>query len=267
MQKPWLPCAKLLVNSPFLIPLLVEWVVASALMAPTVMLRPKVFYRHPTFGLICWLGLFAVGVIAASSAVLLAFLSVFETWLTLEQPAGQIDWFQAISVAFAPWVLLAVGGISIAMVNQRLTSLFSSDNRVDLSILGGKSVAQVGGYRVIELPLPFAHISSSSRDSLIIQTSGAVSLLSTRELEACWQHEVVHLKFGHGKVLSVVNLVHTLSKRLVATQALKREVTLLLELIADKAVSDRAAARSALVKLGGTEPSREIMLRLRYLAE
>lgn len=236
-------------------------------MAPTVMMRARVFYRHPTFGVISWLSLFAFGALAAAFAVFLAVWSVFETWLVLGNEKEPVNWFEAISVAFAPWVLLAVGGISIALVNDRLADLFAPEVRVDLSALGGRPVAKHLGYSVVELPLPIAHIGSSSRERVILQTSGARTLLSEAELLASWQHEAAHLRLHHGRVTAVVNLVDVLFKRFAATQALKREVTLLLELIADRAVTDRTSAATALAKLRGGTPEREVQIRLVHLAE
>lgn len=216
--------------------------------APVVLANNRFFYSRPRFGVAVWLGLFCLSMLFAAIAVFLAFWSVFETWLTLDRkPLDEIDWISAGAVAFAPWIILAVGGISLALANQKLSGLFASEAKVDLSALAGLQAATHQGYAVIELPVDVAHVSSSS--SHIIQTRGAAAKLTESELEACWQHEAHHIRARHSRLIAFVNLADRLLRHVPATRAMKNDVSTLLEIEADKAITNPQAGIAAIRKL------------------
>lgn len=219
-----------------------------AMAAPVVLANNRFFYSRPRFGVAIWLSLFCLSLLFAAVAIFLAFWSVFETWLTLERrPLEEIDWITAGAVAFAPWVILAVGGISLALANQKLSALFAPEARIDLSALAGLQAATHAGYAVIELPVDVAHVSSSA--SHIIQTRGAAGILPLSELEACWQHEAQHIRAKHHRLISFVNFADKLLRHVPATRAMKSEVSTLLEIEADKAITNPKAGIAAIRKL------------------
>lgn len=219
-----------------------------AMAAPVVLANNRFFYSKPRFGVAIWLSLFCLSMLFAAIAVFLAFWSVFETWLTLHsRPLNHVDWLSASAVAFAPWIILAVGGISLAIANQKLSGLFANEAKVDLSALAGLQTGTHQGYVVIELPVDVPHVSSSA--SHIIQTRGAAAKLTDSELEACWQHEAHHIRAKHSRFIAFVNLADKLLRHVPATRAMKNEVSTLLELAADKAITNPQAGIAAIRKL------------------
>ncbi len=255
-------------NNALLVLLLTSWVVDFAHAAPVILPGRRWIYRHPNLGLCLWFGLFIASVIAAAAAVVIAVLSVFATWLELQRTGvGESDWVLALTVSFAPWLILAFGGILLALVNTKLERAFQEAPRVELGLLGGKEVGRVSGFRIIELPLEFNYLGSSYSDKAVIRTKGSVRELSESELQACTEHEVAHLKARHGLMLRALAFVQQSLGVFGASRVMANEVRVLIELAADRKVEDRVAARSALLKLVGEKPDREARLRLAFLGE
>jgi Zn-dependent protease with chaperone function len=241
---------------------LIEWVVGFTYLSPLVLVGREWLYRRPNLGIFLWLGLFSISFLASVSAIAIALVSVFENWLALRQGVrGSDGWFELVFSSFAPWVVLAFGGILASLANQRIESLFALDERVDPGLLGGQAVGEISGFQIVELPVSFAYVGSSWKERAVIQTVGARNTLSAGELESCLQHEVAHLRFRHVQLLATATVLNRLLGAFAASKAMLTELTLLAELSADRSVDDSHALRSALFKLN-PKRSRELSIRL-----
>lgn len=246
--------------------LLANWVVAFAYFAPTALTGRRFLYRHHRIGLTVWFGFFASSALAFIAALSLACYSVFATWTNLQQTRiGSDSWLEALIVSFAPWLVLAFAGVATALVNQKLDGVFDHSHRVAPALMGAKKVDEFDGFAVLELPLDFVYLGSSSVDRSILQTRGAREALTIEELLVCHQHEAAHLRLRHGRISAAIALIGTLLGGFAATRAMSSEVSVLLELSADSKVSNKRALTSALKKIESGD--RESQIRLALLSE
>lgn len=255
-------------NNALLVLLLTSWVVDFAHAAPVILPGRNWIYRRPNLGLALWFGLFIASVLAAIAAVMIAVTSIFATWLELQSAkVGDSDWIFTLAISFAPWLILAIGGILLAVINNKFERVFRESPRITPGLLGGKEVGRVAGFRIIELPLDFVYLGSSYADNAVIQTRAAIRELSQAELKACIDHEVAHLRSRHGLIVQALAFVQQALGVFGASKVMVNEVRVLIELAADRKVTDKTATRSALLKLDGAQMSRETRLRLAYLGK
>lgn len=85
-------------------------------------------------------------------------------------------------------------------------------------------------------------------------------MLDEAELNACHEHEVAHLRGKHSILIRITNLANNVLGYFAVTKAMASEVSLLLELVADAKVTNRAQLKAALRKLSVS--GREIAIRL-----
>jgi Zn-dependent protease with chaperone function len=240
-------------------------VVAFTYFSPLALTGRIALYRRPQLGITLWLGLFAVSVIAAIAALGVAVASIFQTWFSLHRQSLRPDDLVSVLVSsFMPWVALAVGGILISLVNMRIEPLLDKQKAPNLNLSGGLPVDTCEGFDVFELPVDVAFIGAAAKDRAIIRTRGARTALTPKELEACQRHEAAHLRLRHARVLSFANLTNRLLGVFSASRAMLRELSVLIELVADKNAKDPVSLTRALAKL---DPglSDETVIRKRLL--
>ena len=121
--------------------------------------------------------------------------------------------------------------------------------RVDL-------VARVdGGVSVLEHDLPVAYCVPGMSGSRIVVSRSTLTRLAPAELSAVLEHERSHLRARHDLVLEAFTVLHHAFPRWVASAAARREVEVLVEVLADRAAcrsGDRRALLSALLALAGS---------------
>ena len=121
--------------------------------------------------------------------------------------------------------------------------------RVDL-------VARVdGGVSVLEHDLPVAYCVPGMSGSRIVVSRSTLTRLEPAELSAVLEHERSHLRARHDLVLEAFTVLHHAFPRWVASAAARREVEVLVEVLADRAAcrsGDRRALLSALLALAGS---------------
>ena len=121
--------------------------------------------------------------------------------------------------------------------------------RVDL-------VARVdGGVSVLEHDLPVAYCVPGMSGSRIVVSRSTLTRLAPAELSAVLEHERSHLRARHDLVLEAFTVLHLAFPRWVASAAARREVEVLVEVLADRAAcrsGDRRALLSALLALAGS---------------
>ena len=213
------------------IPVLVEWVILITTLAPMVFVGR--FRRRPNLGIAIWfLSLLSAG-LAGLAALGFGLVSIFTTWVSLSNsPAGSEAWIGALAISFAPWLIIALAGISIALVNIRVEPLIESARETqpifDATL---RPITSFFGVPVFEIDLPVAlAIASNGR---IVVSSNLKSLLSADEFDAVLWHEAGHLALQHNRLKAVARFVKLLSPGLAASKALVIELEVLAELAAD----------------------------------
>ena len=262
---------------PVAIPFLVEWAALVTVAAPFSLVNNRWIYAHPTAGLALWFGSFVSAAVSLSIAFGLAVWSVFETYLELSVAESQNDFWLRLLASFSPWLILAIGGISLAIITQRLESQIDFTKQVSIPTAHSSQRSWVHrGVRVVEIDLPVAFAFSTGtsvkdENSQIVLSTKVRKSLSSEELKSLLDHEHFHLKAGHALGQKLVQILTILTGRFMTTRVLAKETALLFELAADKhsvSRNSREALRRALTTLVGNSGSdRELGLRLAHLGD
>jgi Zn-dependent protease with chaperone function len=216
-----------------LIPIALEWVVLVTTLAPVLYPGKKFMRTHPRTALAIWFGTLLSAGLAMALALGIAVLSIYDTWVTLEaNPAGSQNWFLALLVSFAPWVMLAVTGVSIALINLRIEPLIASSKSITPILnLTKRAHSKFAGVKVSSVDLPFAYAFTDRRE--IVISNFALERLSGVELDAVLWHELGHLKHRHFFIKKLASSIRAISPTLSASKALMAEVEVLCETAAD----------------------------------
>lgn len=207
--------------------LLIELVMLVTVSAPLFFAGR--FDSHPNVGMALWFVSLIAAMLAAVSAFGLATWSIFETWLRLSESE---DLGFTILASLAPWLLLALAGVLLALVNQRLSPMFRAAKDIDvLANLVSREVMTHLGIQVMELEIPGYFAVSRNKK---IYLSKAAFKLPQRQLDAILRHEMGHIKLNHESVKRFAFLIYSLLPWFAASRALKFEVERLCELSADK---------------------------------
>jgi Zn-dependent protease with chaperone function len=204
--------------------------------------------------------------LASLTAIGIALYSVVATWLTLGQTrAGSADWLQALLASFAPWLILAGGGILASIANRKIEGIFANES-TRIPVLNQMTrVGEISGFQIVELPIDYAYIGASASEKLVVQTTGLRDILTPVELAACQRHEAAHLQKHHARIVGAAFFLNRLLGVFAASKAMLTELQLLSELEADNAAGDNTSLMSALEKMNA-HPSRETSVRLKFLA-
>ena len=223
--------------STLLIPIAIEWVILVTTLAPMILVGR--FQQAPRVGLAVWFAtLFSAG-LAVILALALAIGSVINTYLRLQaNPIGSESWLLALAASFAPWLILAIAGISLALVNQRVAPLFAQAKSLSPLIDAvAKPERTFEGVTVSKIELPIM-VAAAHRGSILI-SSKALGSLSVEELDAVFWHELGHLRGRHNQLKQLSGFVNLVSPWFAASKALMSEVERLTELDADNFASKR----------------------------
>ncbi len=218
--------------SPLIIPIAVEWVILVTTAAPLLLVGR--FDKTPRLGLTVWFAAFLSSGLATALAIGIAIASIFDTYLKLvANPVGSADWLATLAVSFAPWLILAISGIALALANQRLEPILANAREVspllDAALMPWMTFQ---GYQVMRIELPIM-VAAVARGKILISTTAARTLRES-ELHAVLWHEIGHLRGGHNQLKQLAGFVRSLSPWLVASKALVNEVTRLSEIDADR---------------------------------
>jgi Zn-dependent protease with chaperone function len=211
----------------YLLIILIEWVMLVTVSAP--MFFAGRFSKTPNLGIWLWFTSLLSAVLATSVSIVIAAVSIFTTWQNLS--AGQ-NLGKTLLASFAPWVLLGVAGILMAVANQRLAPLFAIRGELDpLADLMAREITAYRKARIMELDIP--GYFALTRDKQIY-LSKAVFELPAKQLAAIMRHEYGHIKLRHQNLKQFAYLIYQLFPWMAASRALVYEVDRLCELSADK---------------------------------
>ena len=223
-----------------LIPLALEWVILVTTLAPLLLVGK--FTSSPRLGITIWFLAFLTSGVAIVLALIVSVWAYAETVTALNKNefGGQV-WLASLAVSFAPWLALAAGGVSLAIVNQKLEPIVVAAKEVEPLLHHSKTpLLNFMGVPVSTVELPFAYALATNREILI--SKFAVDHLSRNELEAVLWHEVCHVKEKHFAMKRLARLIRELSPALTASRALVGEVERLVEIAADKHALEKVSA-------------------------
>jgi Zn-dependent protease with chaperone function len=217
-----------------IIPIALEWVILVTTLAPIFLPSRRLFLKFPNLGLFTWFAALLSAGVAALAASSVMVWSIVETWVALDaNPAGSPTWFAVFWASFAPWLVLAAAGISLAVINLRIEPLVVAAKQTQPLFEGAlRPVQNFMGVEVLEMPLPIA--VAFTRNRQIILSSVVREVLTDGQFEAVLFHELAHIRGNHNALKKLAGFVRLLSPQLAASKALVVEVDRLCELAADK---------------------------------
>ena len=186
------------------------------------------FNRFPNLGLLVWFGSFFSVVFAIGWSFLAAVWSIFETYMRLQ--ANLDIWFVLIA-SIAPWALLAMAGILMALANQKLSPLYVLAKKANyLKLLAPREVMRYRKAKVFELEVPGYYAFTKDHSIYLTKLSFELPKL---ELEAVLRHEFGHIQLGHQNLKKISTLAVTLTPWFAVSRAFHKEIERLCELAAD----------------------------------
>lgn len=213
----------------FLLFVSLELLVAISILAPSVL--PGRFQNRPQLGIGVWLMSFATALLAALIALLAAVWIAASEYAELTETAlAETNLLQVLAVSFAPWVLLAMAGVFLALANRRLQTPTPDPS----SLIAHLAVTSrhFSWQRTTVLVLPVqARIASTIGGKILI--SEAVDKLPAQLREAVLWHELAHIRLGHSALRTLTRFASRLMPRVVAATAMRFELDRLCELAAD----------------------------------
>lgn len=212
---------------------------------PWALSRWRGLRRTPAAAMLLWQSTALAAVLAALGAGLS--LATERLW---KPPVTAVDVVVAGlagTVTLVVLARLAVSGHRTGTALRRIRRVHRE--RVDL-------VAQVDrGVSVLEHELPVAYCVPGMTGARIVVSRSTLTTLAPAELGAVLEHERSHLRARHDLVLEAFAVLHRAFPRWVASAAARREVEVLVEVLADRAAcrtGDRRALASALLALAGS---------------
>jgi Zn-dependent protease with chaperone function len=229
------------VNAPLIVvPFAVELTVLITTIAPHTLAGR--FRSRPYFGIALWLFSFLLAFVSTLIALAISIWSIFDTWHELEN--GNQPLWHTVVFSFAPWLILGLAGISMALVAQKLDPIREA-RKSDAMIRDLPSTPLLNFHgleiRVIDVPLWIAFTRGVGRGAKIYISRVAHQNLKTEELEALLWHERTHATHWHNALKLVVSLIRQLGGLMLASRVLAFEIDLLCECAADKAALKRCS--------------------------
>jgi Zn-dependent protease with chaperone function len=214
-----------------------EWVLLVTISAPLGLAHRSFSNGRPRLTLTLWFTSFLSAGLAAAAALGIAVWVAIETWFSLnEESLGSIGWFETLAVSFLPWIFLALGGIGLALVNQRLEPRIAQAKHVAANLVRGLTPQRSFAGNplvIIEVPILVAFVVGELGFKKIVISRGAVDALTTEQLDAVLWHEVGHIRGNHNALRRIASFAATLAPFIRASLVFQQEVDRLCELDAD----------------------------------
>ena len=218
---------------------------------PALLTRMPRLRRTPVSAMLLWQSVAAAAVLAALGAGLS--LVTTETW----RRSPSLGEYAVAAAALCVTGLVA-GRLLLTghLVGTELRDI--RRHHLEQVDLVGHRVSD-GALRVLEHPVPVAYCLPGVSQARIVLSSGALARLSPVGLAAVLAHERAHLRARHDLVLEAFTVLHRAFPRGVASRAALDEVSLLTEVLADRAAvrsgpSPSALGHALLAMVEGTRP-------------
>jgi Zn-dependent protease with chaperone function len=227
-----------------IVPLAIEMLVLITALAPAI--YKGRFRSKPNLGLVVWFGTFAFGMLTAISALLVTIWSLVE--LLEESIRGKLLMTEILS-QIGLWLVLGLGGVALALVNQRTENYFLTAKRTSPQLgLAGSPMGSFEGVPLlkVDLPIILAFAAPTKPHVGIYVSSGALQSFTEEEMSATLWHEWSHIKMRHFAIKAIGRFVLALTPRLRASKLLQTETDELMELACDQ-VAVRKVSEEALL--------------------
>ncbi len=223
--------------------------VLLAWVAPGLMARRHHLRRTPRAALVAWQAVTVGGILAALAAAPAAVPLLVGRDAPLEHP-----WLVAVAAVLSGAVLvrlLLTGhdvGTRLRRVRTRHREIVDVVGSPDGATGDATGDARV---RVLQHPTPTAYCIPG-RESRVVLSQGVLDALPPEQLSAVVAHEHAHLSGRHDLLLEFFSVAHEAVPRPLHSDAALAEVSLLIEVLADRAAvrhSGEVATARALVAL------------------
>jgi Zn-dependent protease with chaperone function len=199
---------------------------------PAGLARLPAFRRTPVAAVIVWQAVALAAVLAAVGAGLA--LATDRAWREDPGPLSAVVVLVAAGVAATVVVrLLACGHLVGTRIRARRRRFRS---HVDLLAHRDR---ERPGVLVVEHDAPVAYCLPAMAASRVFVSTGTIRLLSSAELDAVIAHERAHVRGRHDLVLEAFSVIQRAFPRWVASRAALDEVSVLVEVLADRAAVRR----------------------------
>ncbi|MDP3969382.1 MAG: M56 family metallopeptidase [Nocardioides sp.] len=213
---------------------------------PALLARATGLRRTPRAAMMLWQSVALAAVLAALGSG----LSLVTVLVLAEEPGPSAWVLAAVSLGLTGLVggrLLLSGhrvGVGVRSLRRRHRALVDvlAERREGVSVIGHE--------------VPVAYCLPGLLGARVVLSEGAVARLSPAELEAVLTHERAHLRARHDLVLEAFGVLHRAFPRYVSSAAALREVTLLVEVLADAAAVRRTGPAPLLRALAALAGSR-----------
>lgn len=226
-------------NAPLIVvPFAIELTVLITTIAPPALSGR--FDRRPNLGIAIWLSSFLIAFLSTLTALIIAVWSVFDTWRELEAHSQPL--WHTVVFSLAPWLILGLAGISMALVAQKLDSVFEA-RRSDAFARDLPSAPLLNFHglevRIIEVSAWVAFTKGFGSRARTYVSRGVYAGLDPQAFEALLWHERAHALHWHNAIKGVVSLIRHLGGIMLASRVLSAEVDRLCELAADLSAGRR----------------------------
>lgn len=189
-------------------------------------------------------------------AAVLSALAAGVALLTTAWPPGDLPlaWVEAVVAGFVTAVVL----VRLVWAGHSVGTELREMRRSHLEQVALVARRTDDGVMVLDHPVPVAYCVPALGRSRVVLSEGAVQRLTPEQLEAVVAHERAHLRSRHDLLLEVFAVLHRAFPRFVASRTARWEVSLLVEVLADRAAARRCGARAlatALVEVAAPAPA------------
>lgn len=222
---------------------------------PAALVRGTRLRRTPAAAVLLWQAIALAAVLAALGAGLS---------LTTDHA-----WDRGIGERIGPMGYV-VAGIALLLTTVVAGRLLLSGHRVGTELrairrrhreqldLVARRVEGVQGVEILEHDVPIAYCVPGLHGNRVVVSAGTVGRLSADEFDAVLAHERAHLAARHDLVLEAFSALHRAFPRWVSSSTALAEVSLLVEVLADRAAvagrDPRALGRALLALASSRAP-------------
>ena len=222
---------------------------------PVLLARVPALRRTPAATLVLWQALALAAVLSALGAGLS--LVTVAVW---GQERSPLDWV----VAVLALLLTALVTVRLLLTGHRVGTGMRASRQAHAAQVDLLARRDRSGVHVLDHPVPVAYCLPAMRRSKVVLSAGAIAGLTPGQLDAVVAHERAHVRARHDLVLEAFTVLHEAFPSWVASGTARREVTLLVEVLADRSAirvaGPRALGEALLAVAGGRAPAGSVGL-------
>jgi len=218
------------------------WILVVSLAARTLL--PNKFGAHPRLGLVIWFSAFISSALAGTLGLIALGSAYFYTVTSLSlSDLDSPDWVARVAISFLPWIALAIFGILLVIVNQRVEAPIITGRKLRQDFqLAKKEFMTFQGTRVSIIALPIHYALATENE--IILSKFTVDEFSKIQLEAVLWHELGHIRGRHNLLKTIAATVALVTRPITLSKVFQDSVDQLCELAADRFAQRHCSADS-----------------------